>query len=73
MIYQQSSQFQPALDCLLESVELTKQIFGGEDLRSAGIYQAIAMVHFEIEDGKRAIEYQEKSCAVFKQVGEGRC
>jgi hypothetical protein len=57
MIYQQSSQFQPALDCLLESNELTKKIFGENDLRSAGIYQAIAMVHFEIDDVKRAIEY----------------
>jgi hypothetical protein len=26
------------------------------------------MVHFEIDDIKRAIEYQEKSCAIFKEV-----
>ena len=68
LIYQENKQHQSALSCLFEALERNKHIFGPDHNKVAGCFQAIAITHFEIDDIKKAIEYQEKCVSIFKKV-----
>jgi len=54
-----------SIECLLEASELIEKVFGKNNLRQASIYQAIAMVHLDIEDHKKAVEYQKRACDMY--------
>ena len=57
-----------SIECLLEASDLITKVFGPNNLRQASIFQAIAMVHLDIEDHRKAVEYQKKACELYNQV-----
>ena len=66
-MYQESQQHQAALNCLYEALERNIAIFGPTHVKVGITYQAIALSHFEIDDIKRAIEYQEKCFSILSE------
>ena len=67
-MYQESQQHQAALNCLYEALDRNIAIFGSNHAKVGITYQAIALSHFEIDDIKRAIEYQEKCCSILAET-----
>jgi len=67
LMYQESQQHQAALNCLYEALDRNIAIFGSNHVKVGITYQAIALSHFEIDDMKRAIEYQEKCLKILSE------
>ena len=67
LMYQESQQHQAALNCLYEALNRNIEIFGPNHVKVGITYQAIALSHFEIDDLKRAIEYQEKCAKILSE------
>lgn len=67
LMYQENQQHQAALNCLYEALDRNIAIFGPNHVKVGITYQAIALSHFEIDDLKRSIEYQEKCCAILAE------
>lgn len=67
LMYQESQQQQAALNCLYEALNRNIAIFGSNHVKVGITYQAIALSHFEIDDIKRAIEYQEKCLSILSE------
>lgn len=68
LMYQESQQHQAALNCLYEALDRNITVFGPNHVKVAITYQAIALSHFEIDDLKRAVEYQERCCNILASV-----
>lgn len=68
LMYQESQQHQAALNCLYEALDRNITVFGPNHVKVAITYQAIALSHFEIDDLKRAVEYQERSFNILSSV-----
>lgn len=68
LMYQESQQHQAALNCLYEALDRNIAIFGPNHAKVGITYQAIALSHYEIDDLKRSIEYQEKCCSILSET-----
>ncbi len=68
LMYQENKQQQAALSCLFEALDRNITVFGQNHAKVAMTYQAIALSHLEIDDLKRAVEYQEKCCDILGKV-----
>jgi len=68
LMYQDIEKQQPAINCLFEAHERNVLMYGADSLKVANSYQSLALAHFDINDFKKAVEFQQKSVSVLKNV-----
>ncbi|EAR84624.2 translation initiation factor, putative (macronuclear) [Tetrahymena thermophila SB210] len=66
LMFQENEQHQASLSCLFEALDRSITVYGKDHIKIAGCYQAVALAHYDIDDIKKAIEYQQKCVAILK-------
>eukprot|EP01017_Pseudomicrothorax_dubius_P035950 TRINITY_DN5103_c0_g2_i1.p1 TRINITY_DN5103_c0_g2~~TRINITY_DN5103_c0_g2_i1.p1 ORF type:complete len:334 (+),score=121.84 TRINITY_DN5103_c0_g2_i1:47-1003(+) len=64
LIFQENEQYQTAIGCLYEALDRTIALHGPDHPKTVNLYQGLGTAHFELEDFKKAIEFQEKSVKI---------
>jgi len=56
------------LSCLFEALDRSITVYGKDHMKIAGCYQAVALAHYDIDDIKKALEYQQNCVRILKLV-----
>lgn len=69
LMYQDFEHYQASIDCFMEALYRNIGIFGEKHLQVVSCYQAIAHGYYQIQDFRKALEFQEKAHKVIKEMG----
>lgn len=56
------------MSCLFEALDRSITVYGKDHMKIAGCYQAVALAHYDIDDIKKALEYQQNCVRILKLV-----
>lgn len=68
LMYQDCENLNAAIDCYMDSLYRSIDLYGDTHNQVATCYQAIAHAYFLLSDSRLALEYQEKSHVIVKQL-----
>ena len=67
-MYKEANKQQSAINCLFEYLERNSMVYGAMSIKVAYSYQCLSLAHYEINDQRQAIEFEEKSLEIFKAL-----
>jgi len=68
MMYQDVENYNAAIDCYMDSLFRNLALYGENHYQVASCYQAIAHAHYLKEDFRLALDNQEKSHLILKNI-----
>jgi len=67
LMYQDLEKPQAAINCLFESLERNSLIYNTESLKVAQTFQSLALIHLDVQDYLKSVEYQKKSLSILRK------
>jgi tetratricopeptide (TPR) repeat protein len=65
-VYQECAQYQLAILTLMDTVNGVIRVYGRNNVNTAVCYQALAALHYDINDLRQTIEFQDMAVEIFK-------
>lgn len=67
-VFQECAQYQLAILTLMDTLDGVIKVYGRNNANTAVCYQALASLHYDINDLRQTIEFQELAVGVFRTV-----
>jgi len=67
-VFQECAQYQLAILTLMDTIDCVCRVYGRNNVNTAVCYQALASLHYEINDLRQTIEFQELAVGIFRAV-----
>lgn len=67
-MYQDIENYHAAIDCFMDSLYRNIALYGDSHIQVASCYQAIAHAYHNLADFRMALNYQEKSHVIIKEL-----
>ena len=67
-MYQDIENYHAAIDCFIDSLYRNIALYGDSHIQVASCYQAIAHAYHNLADFRMALNYQEKSHVIIKEL-----
>lgn len=68
LMYQDIENYHAAIDCFMDSLYRNIALYGDSHIQVASCYQAIAHAYHNLADFRMALNYQEKSHVIIKEL-----
>ena len=68
LMYQDAEKFDEGIACFKDALYRNMELYGEVHLQVSTCYQAIAHAYYMMSNFRMALEYQEKSHAILKQL-----
>lgn len=67
-VFQECAQYQLAILTLMDTIDGVTRVYGNKNVNTAVCYQALASLHYEINDLRQTIEFQELAVSIFRET-----